>query len=585
MLCVDSLHPNAKPAFDPARYPDALVIVDEADQVIWHLLNSVTCQHNRPVILETLSALLNQASQIILSDADLTRVSLDYINGLLTTQSAPWVVVNQYHPTAARKAFLYLKPEALFSDALESIQNGDHLMIHTGAQKVSSKWGTINLEAILSEAFPHLKILRIDAESVAEPGHPAYGVMGNLNAVIPLYDIVIASPTLETGVSIDVKGHFDSVFCFAPGSQTAEAVCQSLARVREDIPRHLWVKKYSNRSIGNGSSNPKLLAKSEHRLYKANSFLLNQADTVANFDGYATSHMITWATYAAIHNHGFKKYQDVILSRLEAEGYSIISTEGPDDADSIGELMKTYTESNYQKHCEKVVAAPLLDDLEFDRVTKARSKSEPERLSAQKTAIAKKYLMDDSEITPDIIAQDDRGLYGQLQLRYYLTMGRQFLADRDTRLVKKLTKQTGDAFSPDINSACYSAKVKALEMINIGQFLDGSAHTSESLQEWFETICQFRHEIKAILNQSINPERDTPIAVAQRLLRSLGLKMTGKQYRIKGVKGGRQRIYALVDPPPDDLAQIIMERWFERDSHRLVCHTTSLKELSKDLVS
>ena len=206
-------------------------------------------------------------------------------------------------------------------------------MIHTGAQKVSSKWGTINLEAILSEAFPHLKILRIDAESVAEPGHPAYGVMGNLNAVIPLYDIVIASPTLETGVSIDVKGHFDRVFCFAPGSQTAEAVCQSLARVREDIPRHLWVKKYSNRSIGNGSSNPKLLAKSEHRLYKANSFLLSQADTVANFDGYATRHMITWATYAAIHNHGFKKYQDVILSRLEAEGYThVVNAGGLKDA-------------------------------------------------------------------------------------------------------------------------------------------------------------------------------------------------------------------------------------------------------------
>jgi hypothetical protein len=197
-------------------------------------------------------------------------------------------------------------------------------------------------------------------------------------------------------------------------------------------------------------------------------------------------------------------------------------------------------------------------------------------LSEQKTAISKKYLMDDPEITPEIVAQDDKGLYGQLQLRYYLTMGREFLADRDLHRVKKLTKQTGDAFIPDINSACYSAKVKALEIINIGQFLDGSAHTSESLREWFETICQFRHEIKALLNQSINPERDTPIAVAQRLLRSLGLKMTGKQYR---VNGGRQRIYALVDPPPDDQAIIIMERWFERDSNRVSRHTTSLKEL------
>jgi hypothetical protein len=576
VLCVDSLHPKAKPAFDPARYPDAMVILDEAEQVIWHLLNSVTCQHNRPAILETLTELLNGAGQIILSDADLTRISLDYLNRLLTVQSAPWVLVNEYNPAGVRKAFLYDTPEALFSDALECIQNGDRLMVHTGAQKVSSKWGTINLEIILSRAFPKLKILRIDAESVAEPGHPAYGVMGNLNTVLPLYDIVIASPTLETGVSIDIKGHFHRVFCFAPGSQTAEAVCQSLARVREDIPRHLWVKKYSNQRIGNGSTIPKILVQSQHKLFQANSLLLGQVDVMANLDGHSPRHMVTWATYAAIHNHGFKKYQDVILSRLEGEGYTIISPDPPDDGQSIGELMKAYTEANYQEHCEKVAAAPLLDDLAFNRISKARAKSEPERLSEQKTAISKRYLTDG--ITPELVTQDDKGLYGQLQLRYYLTIGREFLAERDTHRVRKLTKQTRDAFTPDINSACYSAKVKALEIINIGQFLDGSTHTSESLQDWFEHICQFRHDIKTILNQSINPERDTPIAVAQRLLGLMGLKMTGKQCRING---GRQRIYALVEPPPDDLAKIIMERWFERDSSHVTCHTPPLKELCR----
>ncbi|WLT40490.1 AAA family ATPase (plasmid) [Synechocystis sp. B12] len=358
VLCVDSLHPQAKPAFDPSRYPDALVILDEAEQVIWHLLNSVTCQRNRPAILETLSQLLNGAGQIVVSDADLTRISLDYLHGLLTVQCAPWVLVNEYHPASARKAFLYDAPEALFSDALECIQNGERLIIHTGAQKVSSKWGTINLETTLSGAFPELNILRIDAESVAEPGHPAYGVMGNLNAIIPLYDIVIASPTLETGVSIDVKGHFHRVFCFAPGSQTAEAVCQSLARVREDLPRHLWIKKYSNQSIGNGSTIPKILVSSQQKLFKANSLLLGQADTIANLDGHCSRHMVTWARYSALHNHGFKKYRDVILSRLEAEGYSILSTDAPDDAKSVGEFMKAYTEANYQQHCEKVAAAP-----------------------------------------------------------------------------------------------------------------------------------------------------------------------------------------------------------------------------------
>lgn len=578
-LCVDSLHPQAKPAFNPARYPDALVILDEAEQVIWHLLNSITCQWNRPAILETLGRLLNGAGQIVLSDADLSRVSVDYINGLLETPVSPWIGVNDYNPSTTRKAITYETPEALFSDCLQCIQDGDRLMIHTGAQKVKSKWGTINLEATLRASYPHLKILRIDAESVAEPGHPAYGVMGNLNAVIPLYDIVIASPTLETGVSIDVK-HFDRVFCFAPGSQTAEAVCQSLARVRDDIPRHLWVKPFSSQRIGNGSTIPKMLVKSQQKLFKANWNLLGQAEAIANLDGHSPRHLSTWAKYSAIHNHGFKNYRPVILDRLRGEGYKLMPADSPDDGGVIKATMAVYAEANYQSHCEAVAAAPLLDDAEFDRVSNARSKTEQERLSEQKTAIAKKYLTED--VSPELITQDDDGLYGQLQLRYYLTIGRQFVADRDVSKAKKLSKQTGEVFTPDLNSACYSAKIKALEIINIGQFLDGSTHTADSLKEWFETICQYRHDIKTILNQSINPEKDTAIGVAQRLLGLMGLKMSCQRRRIDGVI---TRSYALTVTPPPDMAGIIMGRWFERDSNRVSCDTPPLKELNGGMAS
>lgn len=577
VLCGDSLHPQANPAFNPARYPGAVVVLDEAEQVIWHLLNSPTCQWNRPAILETLTELVNGASQVILSDADLTRVSVDYINGLLETPVVPWVGVNEYNPAAARKAFTYDKPEALFSDCLQCIQDGDRLMIHTGAQKVKSKWGTINLEKVLSEAFPHLKILRIDAESVADPNHPAYGVMGNLNAVIPLYDIVIASPTLETGVSIDVKGHFNRVFCFAPGSQTAEAVCQSLARVREDVPRHIWVKPFSSQKIGNGATIPKLLVKSQQKLFKANWNLLGQAEAIANLDGNSPRHLSTWSVYSAIHNHSFKTYRETILKRLEEEGYVITESDPPDDAGTINDTMKAYAEANYLKHCENVAAAPLLDDQEYERTTKARAKTEGERWAEQKTAIAKRYLTE--EVTPDLVTRDDEGLYGQLQLRYYLTIGRQFVVDRDVKRVGKLTAQTGEAFTPDINSACYSAKVRTLEIINVGQFLTGDSFTSESLQDWFETICQYRHEIKTILNQTINPEKDTGIGVAQRLLGLMGLKMTCCRRRVGGVI---TRFYSLTQQP-GDRSQAFMGRWFERDSQRYTCDTPPLKELRKEV--
>jgi primosomal protein N' len=61
------------------------------------------------------------------------------------------------------------------------------------------KWGTQNLENYLLKLFPELRILRIDAESIADPNHPAFACVDKLNEGLPLYDVAIASPSIETG--------------------------------------------------------------------------------------------------------------------------------------------------------------------------------------------------------------------------------------------------------------------------------------------------------------------------------------------------------------------------------------------------
>jgi len=47
-------------------------------------------------------------------------------------------------------------------------------------------------------AISKAEILRIDSESLAEPTHPAYGCMTSLNQVLGNYDVVLASPVIET---------------------------------------------------------------------------------------------------------------------------------------------------------------------------------------------------------------------------------------------------------------------------------------------------------------------------------------------------------------------------------------------------
>ena len=74
------------------------------------------------------------------------------------------------------------------------IRLGGRPFISVDGQKAKSKWGTQNLEAYLAQLFPDKRILRIDAESIADPNHPAFGCIDNLNQVLPLYDIINCVP-------------------------------------------------------------------------------------------------------------------------------------------------------------------------------------------------------------------------------------------------------------------------------------------------------------------------------------------------------------------------------------------------------
>lgn len=581
-LCIDSLHQKANPPFNADSWEGCWVILDECEQVIWHLLNSKTCQYNRSAIIETLITLLNGADRIFLADADLSKISLDYVTRLLDEPVTPWVLVNDWKPQTPLQAFTYETPEDLFFALQESIENGDRVMVHTGGQKAKSRWGTTSLECALSKEFPDLKILRLDAESVSDPTHPAYGSIGNLNVILPLYDVVIASPVLETGVSIE-GNHFDQVFCFASGSQSVQAVCQAIARVRSDVPRHLWIKSYSSQRIGNGSHDPDALLKSQDKLFKTNSQILGISDASSNIEEKSSQNLITWATIAAIHNYGSKHYQSEVYRLLAIEGYNLAPIASRDEAEAVKASMKAIADENYQTYCEKVTDAPILSEFEMEKAKRKKTKTESERLAEKKTAIANRYLTED--ITPPLVQRDDEGLYGQLQLHYFLTVGQAFLKDRDRKKVEALSSQ-GRTFKPDVNRRCMSVKVKALEAINIEQFFDNDRNFSNAdvdLREWLEKLISCRRDTKDILGMNISAEfkidkdtgeitterKETPIGVAQRLLGLMGLKMTCLGQK-RDDQGNRVRYYQMIDLNPDD-RNAIFDRWFKRDS--ALCHT------------
>jgi hypothetical protein len=550
-LCIDSLHPNSQAHFNPENWSEAVVILDEAEQVIWHMLNSSTCQDNRVEIIENFQKLLNtvisSGGQIFLSDADLSAIALDYVSDLIDAPVKTWVAHNIYQSQTKRQLYSYTgnDPRDLIAALVKAIEQGDKPLVHTTGQKIKSKWGSINLESYLKHLFPYLRILRIDRDSVSDPQHPAYGCMGNLDEIIKVYDVVIASPVIETGISIDLKGHFDSVWAIAQGIQTVDAVCQTIERLRDNVTRHIWIKTTAKGNrVGNGSIAVKTLLRSQHKLTQANISLLQQAsihcdELEVNF---SPASLLAWGKRACVVNAGKNNYRESILTKLLSEGYELQlpDEQTRENSQQVRQGIYQICENNYDNYRHQVSAAPDISAKELEELNSKKAKTESERLAERKGNLSKRYGI---EVTPELVKQDDSGWYPQLQLLYYLTIGKSYLPERDQRALVKFSCNN-KAFAPDITKTTLSAKIKALQIIKIEQFFDSDAEFSkDSLDGWFEKlILPLRFEIQTILGVTINPEKDSAIAVAQRILKKLSLKLEFKYWR--GDRSCKQRIYS-----------------------------------------
>ncbi|NEP55260.1 MAG: hypothetical protein F6K65_43360 [Moorea sp. SIO3C2] len=240
-LCVDSLHPNSQAQFDHSEWEGCTVVLDEVEQLLKHLLTSQTCQKKRISILETFFSLLKGAERVIIADADLSDISVKYIKNIMGVK--PFVIRNDYQ-LEGYNCYRHPNPESVITKTDHLLAAGEKVLLLLAAQKAKSMFGTQNLEDWYREKFPELRILRIDAESLADETHPAYGAITNINEILLNYDLVIASPSIETGISIDIRGHFTSVCEIATGVQSEASVRQALGRVREPIDRHVFVSPF-----------------------------------------------------------------------------------------------------------------------------------------------------------------------------------------------------------------------------------------------------------------------------------------------------------------------------------------------------
>ncbi|ELS01415.1 hypothetical protein Xen7305DRAFT_00011190 [Xenococcus sp. PCC 7305] len=588
-LCIDSLHGNSQAEFNPDDWSDSIVIIDEVEQVLWHGLNSATCKDQRVAILKSLKALMQNvilgSGQVYVADADLSNIAIDYLIALTGIEVQPFIIENKWKPDHESSWPVYnydgKSPKKLVNNLETHIQQGGKPLVCLSAQKLTSKWGTQTLESYLCQKFPDKRILRIDSESLVDPAHPAYDCMSNLDRILVNFDIVLASPSIETGISIELENHFTSVWAIAQGIQGENTVRQTLARLRTNVPRHLWCASYSFLKIGNGSTSIPNLITSGHRLTQLNIRLLQQSDleTLDDIDtGFQAESLLCWAKMAVRYNASTIKYRESILAALKEEGHEILdantinfqldqpksSQQEKAENHCLLEAITEIRQQNYHSECDAIANATLLTKDKYQKLKKRLVKNIAQRRSIRKYELRQRYHL---PVTPQLVTLDDDGWYEKIQLHYFLTIGRSFLADRDTQVAQKLIQNgNGSLFIPDFNISQLGAVVGTMEILGITTLLEDQTrelrNTDLDLQEMAAIAIANRKEIKTVMDIGL-AKNSSPILILRRFLEKInyGLKYLRCESQDKGRK--RIRIYQIMSP--EDARQQVFAHWIKRD--------------------
>jgi hypothetical protein len=239
--------------------------------------------------------------------------------------------------------------------------------------------------------------------------------------------------------------------------------------------------------VANGATVKKVLIASTKNKASTNIRFLQAADaSLCDFDldtNFQPESLNTWAKRGCYINLTMQNYRSSIVEGLIAEGHFVTVPNQPqaEDNNSAAEVesqLKQVTETKYQAECSQVAEAPIRTDSEYQKLKDKRAKTKQERWIERKGNLVRRYG-DERFVTPELVAKDDQGWHGKILSHYYLTVGRPYLIERDSRQLKAIAHTSRNRlWLPDFNCSFFncsllSTPLRLLETLILGLLQPG----------------------------------------------------------------------------------------------------------------
>lgn len=204
-----------------------LFFIDEVDQVFQVLTSDILI--NKEDIFEITKEKFQVAKKAFLMSA---YCDMNILNEFAKQCNMKLnVFINDFHKV--QEFHSHDSITSIYLNIYKSLNNNEKCLINC-----NTKAEAFRCFKKLTKDFSDKKIKIISSENSSDE----FEFIANINSEIIKYDILIASPSLKSGVSIEVQGWKNYVIGHSGDHGTAEDLIQASRRLRKPVETHFWVE-------------------------------------------------------------------------------------------------------------------------------------------------------------------------------------------------------------------------------------------------------------------------------------------------------------------------------------------------------
>ncbi|MGB3509096.1 MAG: plasmid replication protein, CyRepA1 family [Microcoleaceae cyanobacterium] len=430
-FCIDSIC-----KLDYECLENRIVFLDEISNLIPHFLAGSTCRKFRREILDKFVYLLKHAHAVVIMDANLKDWEFNYIkelgnfdncNKLANLYQKQPLNITFYEGTIDEKGIIRTNDfETLIQQILTDYGLGETLIIPCDSQK---KCEYLH-EYLGGKENP--EIIRIDSSTITLEHASAFISAPNEELKKKGYKVLIYSPSMDSGVSIELIDYFTKGYSINT-VLGAEAFSQLPGRLRDNIPWVHWSKTFIAKNDELAHTDP---TKVEENI-RANAYddmalamekieegkqLIREGHQLLERSN--DIHLATYCKVEAQENYEHKNLRETYYEKLLEDGHNITKILVP-KLDKSAQWQQA-KEDVVKRNSEQIFYAEDINLIEAEKIFQELNANIDKQRAAKKAMLTKVRLpgLTDTEIWhPALLAfldYSDRNCISRLELRHLL---------------------------------------------------------------------------------------------------------------------------------------------------------------------